>query len=168
MNRFAILILAVLLGTTLFAGEHANKASEGFDKLKSLVGTWAGTTQDGKAVTVSYKLVSEGNVLMESLDKPGHAQTMITMYHVDGDRILMTHYCSVGNEPRMRAKSLSADGSKLSFTFLDITNLDSPDAPHMHGLVFTFKDKDHMVQKWTMRAQGKDQAPAQFDLTRTN
>ena len=168
MKRGVAVTLFALVGATLFAGEPESKGSSGFDKLKSLVGVWQGTTKDGKPVQVSYKLVSAGTSLMETLDMGEHKENMITMYHMDGDRILMTHYCSMGNEPRMRAASASRKDNKLTFKFVDVANLAAAGAPHMHGLVFTFKDNDHITQEWTMRAKGKDEPPSVFDLTRTN
>jgi hypothetical protein len=168
MRHFAVATLFALMGATLLAGEPEGKGSSGFDKLKALVGVWQGTTKDGKPVQVSYKLVSAGTSLMETLDMGEQKENMITMYHLDGDNILMTHYCSMGNEPRMRASASFGRDNTITFKFVDVANLAAADAPHMHGLVFTLKDKDHIAQQWTMRAKGKDESPTVFDLTRTN
>ena len=54
-------------------------------------------------VRISYRLVSNGTTLMETMDS-GHDTSMVTMYHVDGSRILATHYCAAGNQPRMAAR----------------------------------------------------------------
>ena len=61
-------------------------------------------------------------------------EDMITMFNLDGDRLLMTHYCACGNQPRMVA-SASPDGKTITFDFLDATNLATPDAGHMNRLV---------------------------------
>ena len=54
----------------------------------------------------------------------GHGpEDMISMFHLDGpNRLLITHYCSAGNQPRMQASS-SPDGKTITFTFVDATIL---------------------------------------------
>jgi hypothetical protein len=81
---------------------------------------------------------------------------MVTVYYPDGDRLMMTHYCSLHNQPRMRADAPAADGRKLLFDFVDATNLSSPDAMHMHKLVVNLEDKDHLVQEWTWKSGEKE------------
>ena len=93
-------------------------------------------------------------------------EAMVTMYHLDGDRLMMTHYCSLGNQPRMRAKKMAKDDKTLSFAFVDATNLTSPKDSHMHNLVFAFKDDDHFAQEWTMWKEGKTEHIATFEFER--
>jgi hypothetical protein len=88
---------------------------------------------------------------------------MITMFHPDGEKLVMTHYCSMGNQPRMEAPSLTPDG-KLVFTFRDGTNM-TPSDPHMHALTITFHSKNSITEEWTMRSEGKDEVHA-MELTR--
>lgn len=135
----------------------------GFDRLKSLLGTWQGE-QDGKPVTISYDLVSGGSALMEKLG-PGDEPSMVTLYHPDGSSVLMTHYCGAQNQPRMRAQALAADGKALDFSFVDCSNLAAPDAGHMHHLVITFEDKTRFSQEWTWREKGKE-GKTTFHFTR--
>ena len=68
----------------------------------------------------------------------------------------MTHYCSAKNQPRMVASPATGPVTELRFTFLDITNLASPEAGHMRGLVVHFDDPGHFTQAWTFRAKGED------------
>jgi hypothetical protein len=69
---------------------------------------------------------------------------------------MMTHYCSAQNQPRMVAEPVSGPVTSLHFKFLDVTNLASPDAGHMHDLVVTFVDPDHFTQAWTWSEKGKE------------
>jgi hypothetical protein len=60
----------------------------------------------------------------------------------------------------------NATPTSLSFSFVDATNLASKGATHMHKLVITWTDKDHVNQEWTMRSEGKDSPPTVFKLQR--
>jgi hypothetical protein len=128
-------------------------AAAGFEKLKTLAGEWEGFTNDRTPTTVSYRLMSNGSALVETITH-GH-ETMVTVYHQDGDRLMMTHYCGAGNQPRMRAESFSADGKTITFRFLDATNLSGPEAGHMHGLVVTLVDNSRLTQEWAWHEKGQ-------------
>ena len=92
-------------------------------------------------------------------------EDMITMFNLDGPgRLLMTHYCAAGNEPRMEA-SVSPDGKVITFNYVDATNLASPDAPHMHKMVLTLIDENHHTEEWTFVDHGKEHKEL-FDLRR--
>ena len=167
MRTTLVIAILVITVSLLVAGNPPEgKSSPSFDKLKSLTGTWKGKDNDGKPVTISYKVVSAGSSIMETLDMGENEQAMVTMYHLDGNRLMMTHYCSMGNQPRMRAKNMAKDGKTLGFAFVDATNMSSSKDSHMHSLAFTFKDDDHFVQEWTMWKDGKTEHTATFEFER--
>lgn len=151
-----IISVSLVLALTVFAGALPNdKTSSGMDKLKQLVGTWKGTDGSGKPVTVSYQLVSKGTSLMETLGRSDEKDVMVTMYYPDKNTVMMTHYCSVGNQPRMRLSSESKDPGRLVFNYLDATNLKSKNDPHMNKLIVTLKNNDHFTQEWFFLDNGK-------------
>jgi hypothetical protein len=153
-------LLALLAVGPLAAAE---KADPSWGKLKSLVGDWEGTYEGKAGVHVSYRLVSNGTALLETMDGDDSTQ-MITVYHPDGSGLGMTHYCSVGNQPRMRSKGL--ENGKLDFAFVDATNLEGSAAEHvMSRLVLSFPDADHLVQAWTSKQGGVEHA-SRFELAR--
>ena len=155
-SRSAALVASLCVFAAV-VGLAQTKPNPGFEKLKTLVGTWESTARDGKHATATYELVSSGTALLERLGGDAHPDMqMVTVYHADGDRLVMTHYCSAGNQPRMRAEPASGEVEALRFTFLDATNLASPDAGHMHSLVVSFHDPDSFTQEWTWRENGKD------------
>lgn len=158
-----LLSFAVIVLTTNMVLAQS-KAAPGFERLKSLVGEWQGQAPDGKQVTVTYQLVSGGHSVMETM-APSGEPSMVTVYHLNGDQLMMTHYCSMGNEPRMNAKVPTGEIKSLNFTFVDATNLAKPTDPHMHSLALTFPDKSHLTQVWTLRKDGKD-IPMTFNLER--
>jgi hypothetical protein len=159
-----VLAAALLAGGApgVFAGEKTTGALA-FDQLKALVGEWEGANGGG-AVKVTYTLVSGGTALMERI-QPANEAEMITMYTVDGDKIVVTHYCSEGNQPSMRTETLKGVANKYSFSLISVSGLKSPDAGHMTGLVLTLVDKDHLKQEWTYRNKGKTTTDA-FEFRR--
>jgi hypothetical protein len=160
----AVRMAAVLLfaATPLLAGSNpaqpsTSGAQHSFDLMKSLVGNWEGKTSMGDSVHVSYRLIAADSALMSEIqgEMGGHSEDMITMIHMDGVRLLLTHYCPMGNQPRMKA-SASSDGRSVSFDFLDATNLASPEAGHMHSVTFTFVDATHHTEEWHFLDHGKE------------
>jgi hypothetical protein len=123
-------------------------------RLKTLVGDWTGTTKEGKSVKVTYRSISNGTCVEESIHSTD-AMDMVSVYCPDRDGVMMTHYCASNNQPRMRTRD-SGDGGRMVFTFVDVTNLSDPKAGHMKNLVMVFDGKDRLSQEWTWSAGGKD------------
>ena len=152
----ALLVAASSL--VLVAGSALGQApaNAGFEKLKTLIGQWEMTTPDGMHGAVKYELVSDGSAVLERISGDKHAMDMVTVYHADGPRLVMTHYCSAGNQPRMRSEPAAGEVKKLEFHFLDVTNLASPEAGHMHDLTVSFEDANHFTQEWHWLDHGKE------------
>jgi hypothetical protein len=140
----------------------AAPGNAGFEKLKSLVGNWKGKTTDGNDVSVAYRLVAGGSAIEEHLS----VADMVTMYHVDGKDLMLTHYCAAGNQPRMKAAGFKDGDKTLAFVFVDATNLPDQKAMYMHDVTFTFVDADHLVATWTHYDGGKDAGKVVMNLER--
>jgi hypothetical protein len=165
MRRCALFMLAFAVITLSSHSISAqSKATAGFEKLKSLAGDWQGKDPDGNELKVSYQVVSDGSALVETL-QGANEPSMVTLYHLDGDKLMVTHYCSTGNQPRMVAETPVGEIKNLNFKFFDVTNLAIPSAGHMRSLAVTFQDQDHIKQVWTWRMDGKDQMTT-FNLER--
>ena len=158
-SRIALPLLVVLFS---IAAAAQSDAGASFDKIKSLDGTWVGKNSKGQSFEVTFRTTSGGSAVMSEIQAPG--EDMITMFHMDRGRLLMTHYCAAGNQPRMQAKT-SPDGNTFTFEFLDATNLDSPAAGHMHRMVLTVIDKNHHTEDWTFLQDGKEMKE-HFELQR--
>ena len=156
-------LIATLASLALIASLSASEAAPNaaWEKLKTLAGEWDGT-EDGQPFHVSYKVISNGTALMETMNGPD-AMEMVTVYHPDGTGVLMTHYCSMGNEPRMRATALA--NGKLAFRYVDAANLKSPSDPRMSGLVLTFTDPDHLSADWMHKTESAEKV-GHFAYTR--
>jgi len=152
------MVVAIFAATAAFGQSDSQKA---FDKLKTMVGTWEGVMPDGKTSQVTYRVTSGGSALLSEIS-PDDA--MITMFHMDGERLMMTHYCGAGNQPRMKG-TLSPDGKTVVFEFIDATNLSSPNAGHMHRAVFTMVDATHHNEDWSYLSNGKEETH-RFELHR--
>jgi hypothetical protein len=154
----AVLVLALFaLEVSARADEKSTSLSaQRLAALKSLAGDWVAADKDGKptdAVVSSIRVTAGGNTVQETLF-PGTEKEMVTMYHLDGDGLILTHYCMLGNQPRMRAES-GGDVKKIAFKFLDGTNLKSSDDQHMHEATLTIQDKDHFKAEWVGCKDGK-------------
>ena len=161
--RRIALSLSLLFAATFTLAQTATQKS--FDQLKSLTGSWEGKNSQGKSLHVSFRDTAGGSALMSEIQGEGH-DDMISMFNLDGpNRIVLTHYCSAGNQPRMAA-AVSPDGKTFTFDYFDATNLASPDAGHMQRVVFTILDAHHHTEDWTFAAgQGKEMKEF-FDLRR--
>jgi hypothetical protein len=156
-----MLLATALAATTAFAQTDAQKA---FTAIKNMLGTWEQKAPDGKVLQVTFKVTSGGSAVMSEIMGQG-PEDMISMFHLDGpNRLLMTHYCGAGNQPRMQA-SVSPDGKTITFTFVDATNLATPDAGHMQKMVLTLVDDNHHTEEWTFLDHGREMKEF-FDLHR--
>jgi hypothetical protein len=178
--RFLLSVVLISISTVAMAQSNAPKAQteaqRSFEKLKTLAGTWKGqvTTDprepsiDNGTIWLSLRVTSRGNALVHEMKEPGTADDPskddpITMLYLDGDRVLLTHYCDAGNRPRMVGK-ISPDGKTVEFEFLDVAG--STDYGHMHHVVFTFIDANHHIEDWTFMLKGDKMVRAHMDLQR--
>jgi hypothetical protein len=167
------LILSVVLMALCTAAFAQADAQKSFDKMKTLAGAWEGhvTTlpqqaeMEGKLMQVSLRVTSMGHTLMHEMTGSGRPDDPITMFVVDGDRLLLTHYCDADNRPRMVGK-MSPDGKTVEFDFLDVAG--NLQYGHMQHAVFTSIDANHHTEDWTfVNPEGDKPVHAHFDLQRT-
>ena len=145
------------------AGKPSPKTTAAFEQLKSLAGEWESPDEKGvKRVASVISVTSNGSAVREIMF-PGTPHEMTNMYHLDGDAIVATHYCAMGNQPRMRATG--SDGKVFEFKFEDITNLSSKETDPMASLLLTIHDTNRISESWdTLKANGTHSVV--FDLTR--
>ena len=150
--------LAIALPLPASAGD-TSPAQAAFDEIEALAGSWSATGMEGQPVRIDYQVVGNGSAVVEHFSFPegDPGQTMVTVYHLDGDELVLTHYCMAGNQPTMRATSYGGGGSEsVDFELSAITNLASPDAGHMHRARFEFGGRDRFSTRWTYRKDGED------------
>lgn len=155
------LVAAALLGGPVLAGSTpaapaAPSTTPAFDQIKALSGTWLAKDASGKVTRVTYEVYAGGSSVVEKL-QPTDEPAMVTVYYPDGPEVMLTHYCTLANQPRMRTTQAGGGGHQLAFAFVDATNMKSPADAHMDAVKFTFVDADHFSQEWTMKKDGKEQ-----------
>jgi hypothetical protein len=157
--RIATSLVFLFAATVAFAQADAHKT---FDQIKTLNGTWEGKAH-GKDLKVTFRPTAGGSAIISEILGE---EDMVTMFHMDNDRLLATHYCGAGNQPRMQA-STSPDGKTITFTFVDATNLATPKAGHMDSLVIAISDANHHTEDWTFVKEDGSELKEHFDLTRS-
>jgi len=150
--------IAILLAIAIAASaENRDVPAAGstatFAQMKSLAGEWKAVQED-VTVTETYKLTANGTALMAET-RPANAPSMITMFTVDGDRLMATHYCVAGNQPHLVAASPGDLHKGVAFTLDRVTGMKTADDWHNTGITITLDDSNHMTQTWTYLYKGK-------------
>lgn len=167
MKFTPILALPLLLacqssGDAAFPERDAELRDELFATVAALEGRWEMAGEDGPQY-IEFHVSSNGSAVREVMF-PGTANEMTNMYTLDGNSLVMTHYCAGGNQPHMRATSLE-DGH-LAFTAFGVSDLASPDAVYMGDMTLFIEDEDHVEERWrALTGDTVDHMPA-FALTR--
>jgi hypothetical protein len=160
VGALALLIsLTCVLRPVQAQGVPPERAKAAFESLKQLAGEWSGTSTQGWEGTHTMEIIAAGTAILSAsrIDPhPGAHDTMATIFHMDGDRLLLTHYCVARNHPRLVATSVSDDGRVIEFAFLDATNLRSRDDGHMDRAVYTIESSDRYRSRWTFYQKGQE------------
>ena len=171
----AIVLVCLLAAQPGSAGVDAAAA---FEQLKELEGTWTGTPE-GKGeeaeaeaaaideVTHVFEISAGGTVVMETM-APGTDHEMINMYHLDGDDLLVTHYCAGGNQPRMRLDRESSSAGSLVFDFDGGTNLDPSTDHYIHSANLKVGENGVLDSTWYAYAGEEQVAEMVFHLKRSS
>jgi hypothetical protein len=161
------------------------EAKAAFEKLKTLVGSWNTKTSHGEnegkreheegkkehedampdEVPVTYKLTGANSALIET-QFPGMPHEMVSVYHLDGKDLRMTHYCAARNQPRLKLDRAKSSSDELIFVFDGGSNLDPEKDMHIHGLRITFQKDGHVKSDWEAYVGGKSAGITSFSMTR--
>jgi hypothetical protein len=157
-----------LIGVAITSAAEKSNSVLAFERLASLVGEWKGVQEGAQANTeikLTYTLTANGSVLMEE-SQPAGEGTMITMFTVDGDHLIATHYCIAKNQPQMVTQRVTEPSKSLTFSLSRVTGLTTPADWHNTGLTMTMEDEQHLTQLWTYEYKGK-KGTNTFHFTRT-
>ena len=163
----AAMTLVAFGGLAAAEEKAAPTAVQQFEMLKKMAGDWVEIDKDGKPtdkLISSIRVTSAGSAVQETLF-PGGDHEMVTMYFLDGDQLLLTHYCALGNQPQMRAAP-GKDANQIAFKFVGGTNLKNPDEHHMNEATLTIAGPDRYQAEWVSCKEGQTCHQVRFDLTR--
>ncbi|MGA2694628.1 MAG: hypothetical protein ABSE92_01115 [Terriglobales bacterium] len=174
MNYRYLSVAGLTLALAMSAAAQSNsqtEAQKSFETMKTMAGSWTGQVKttppqpevEGKQMQASLRVTSMGHAMVHEMRGEGRPDDPITMVYLDGDRLILTHYCDAGNRPRMVGRE-SADGKAVDFNFLDVSG--STDYGHMDHAVFTVIDANHHNEDWTYMQPGDKPVHVHLELTR--
>jgi len=128
-----VLFCLWLTRSVLFAGERTP-----FEVFKSLQGQWS-TRAGDKTLPfhMTYDLGSNGSIVTEQFGKE------LSVFYSDKDKLLMTHFCNQGNQPRLKLRGGGA-ARRYEFDMFDITNLKDLSDDHVHTIIYEILDPQHI------------------------
>jgi hypothetical protein len=154
--------LALVLGgsdagtpaSTVPATPQLSKAA--FERLKALAGDWDGKSTKGWEETLQYRTIAGGTTVLETSFNAHPGQEMATAFYLDGDKLMLTHYCMAKNAPRLEATAFADGGNTVVFTFVDGANIPTRDRGHMDKAVIRFEGPDRTTSRWTWYENGTE------------
>lgn len=173
--QWIAIVAAVLLLPATAAASDELTAEKAFERLKALAGTWEGSASgEGEEaaaeadatgrVVHEFEVTASGHVLMERMG-PNTDYEMVNMYHLDGSDLVLTHYCSSGNQPRMKFNAATSAPNRLVFDFDGGTNLDSTPS-HIHSAEIRLDGKDRLDSAWMAHEGNEEAGTMTFHLKR--
>lgn len=172
MTRLALAACAAFVTAPALAAAPAAPpadAKAAFERLKALAGEWEGKAGhaegDMAPATVRWETISNGTAVMETLF-PGTSHEMRSVYHLDRGDLVLTHYCALGNQPRMKLAPRASTGGELVFEFAGGSNLDAAKDPHIHAGKLRLVSADALEAEWAFWQGGKQAGANRFVLAR--
>jgi hypothetical protein len=171
MKARFVCFVAVLCPSMIGVSEdRPDTGTAAFARIRALAGEWTGSFEwtggrtDKGTMNATYYETGNGSAMVENLTVGG-VPTMTSVYHLDGGDLRMTHYCGARNQPRLKASRIDGARGILDFSFVDATNLTSPDAPHVYGLEMRFVAADRITLTFLFEGAGK-RSRERIDLKR--
>jgi hypothetical protein len=173
-----IAVALLSMAVSVYAGDEAAgdeaaavDARAAFDMLKSLAGEWTVGVPAEEAETAgetaphTFHRSANDSVVMETMFA-GTEHEMINMYHLDGQDLVLTHYCAGGNQPHLKLDQAASTAKELHFAFDGGTNFDPAKDGHIHAGGITFVDDDHIVSTWIPYYEGEQAGVTELKLAR--
>jgi hypothetical protein len=173
MKKLLILIMLMATPTVALAQDNPPKAAaaqsdakKAFEKMKTLTGSWQGTIMD-IPITFTIRVASSGTAILHegNTTKAGPPKHEITMFYVEGDRLLATHYCDAGNRAHWEGK-MSPDGKAVEFSFLDVAG--PTRGGYLKDMAITMIDADHHIVAFTFVMPDGKPIQLRGEFQRTN
>jgi hypothetical protein len=165
----AVAVSLLTLGVSVAEDKSVagDKGTPSLETVKKLVGDWVELDKEGKptANVVSSIRVTSGSSAVREILFPGTDHEMVTMYHQEASDLILTHYCVLGNQPRMRAER-GTGPNKLVFKCVGGSNLKPEKDAHMGQGTIIIEDADHVRSEWVKCEDCKPCETHKFNLAR--
>lgn len=168
MTRVMIVVVAVMVALAPVSAP-AQAVFAPMAKMRELKGEWTGVVTSsplksgGFPVKLTYEPVSGGHAVLERL-KMGDQPEMVSIYHQEGDQMMMTHYCSSNTQPRLRTRTIPEDLSEFRFEFVDSTNILKANWMNITWVKLEFPGPDRIRQTW--KSHDTRESPVVLDVQR--
>lgn len=147
------LMLAITACATLSNASAATDAKTAFARLKSMSGDWTGPKMMGTRMKANYRVIAGGSAVLATFF-PETKNEMISVYYLVGNKLVMTHYCMLGNQPRMKLNTKKSTGDTLVFDFAGGKNIKSTNM-NMHGETLRFINNNKVESTCEGEEKGK-------------
>ncbi len=136
-------------------------AEQQFSQIVSWEGRWQVAETD--ALEIVFEITARGSTVIERWETASGLHS-ITVYHLDGDKVVATHYCPQGNQPRL--ESTAAGDGGITFAFRDITGLDEGES-HAFSLAYRLDEDGSLLRSEIYRSAEGPGEPSSYTLTRS-
>ncbi|MFG0243039.1 MAG: hypothetical protein ACF8R9_09655 [Phycisphaerales bacterium JB054] len=135
----------------------------------ALAGEWTGNDPaSGEDYTIEFNPTANNSAVREIMF-PGTQWEMTNLYHMDGNDLVITHYCAAGNQPRMvtsKAKQ-TAEGTVYHFDLESVSNLRPEHDHYMGNMTLIILNDGTLREEWrSYQRDGSLTEPTTFVMTR--
>ncbi len=147
-----------LLTPGAISTETRTEAETAFGWLQSLAGEWegkfkwTGDLSGGGELRMDYFPTGLGSAMIEN-HRSGSRASMSSVYHMDGSRLVVTHFC-LQNQPRLVATEIDLEHRRIRFDFVDVTDL-APTEGHVNGVEMQLADDSEIMLQFHYIHDGK-------------
>ena len=145
-----------------------------YERLKSLSGDWFLVSGVRLGVELepnledpflTYAVSSGGHSVVEKLFA-GKPNEMTSVYYLDSGRLMMHHYCSLGNQPRMIA--VADPGDEIAFRLIGVSNMKDENELHISSHALEFNGPDELTAVWGATQEGVSGGGSRYTVRRLN
>jgi hypothetical protein len=147
------LVAAAAFSTANAATTSGIDTKTAFARMKSLSGDWTGPKMMGHRMNMNFRVIAGGSAVLATCFA-GTPMEMITVYYIKGDKLVLTHYCMLGNQPRMKLNARASSADTLVFDFAGGDNIKTTKA-HMHAETLHFVGRNKIESTCMNCEKGK-------------
>ncbi len=160
----ALLLMLALVYQTPTGHAEDISAEQQFAEMKTLAGQWKPQDSTSNNFFIEFELTAGESVLVEKWLYKDSLHSM-TVYHLDGESMIATHYCPQGNQPRLASLPGNKPG-EIHFIFRDATNLDKESQSYQVELGFALNEATGTVLRTEIYESAAGREPSEMTLVR--